>query len=89
MTAEFPDEAIRRWIQVVRHSSRAARYGRRITSINAVAQAAGLSRKHLYRIANGEPIGPRARAELSRVLTCDTMNGERTAGQRTKFLGRR
>ena len=62
------DEEIRRMLKIVRNSSRAERYGRHIRSINAVAIAAGLNRRQLYRIVNGEPIGPRARMQLSRVF---------------------
>jgi hypothetical protein len=78
---QLPDEEIRRLIRCIRHSSQSDRYGRRTQSINAVAQAAGLSRKQLYRIAAGEPLGPRARMELSRVLSCDVMMGERAGGR--------
>jgi hypothetical protein len=70
------DEDIRRRLRGVRHSLRADRYGRHIQSINAVAIAAGLSRKQIYRICNGSPIGPRARMGLNRVLSCDVTTGE-------------
>jgi hypothetical protein len=53
------------------------RYGRHIQSINAVAITAGLNRRQLYRIANGEPIGDRARAGLSHALSCDVLTGEK------------
>jgi hypothetical protein len=62
------DEEIRWTLKVIRHSSRADRYGRHIRSINAVAIAAGLSRMQIYRIIHGEPIGPRARMQLRRVF---------------------
>jgi hypothetical protein len=71
------DEEIRRRLRVIRHSSKAERYGRHIQSINAVALGAGLNRRQLYRIVNGEPIGDRARVALRRVLSCDVMMGER------------
>jgi len=71
------DEEIRQRLRGVRHSSRADRYGRHIQSINSVAIAAGLSRKQIYRICDGSPIGPRARMGLSRVLSWDVMTSER------------
>ena len=76
------DEEIRWLLKVIRHSSRADRYGRHIQSINAVAIAAGLSRRQIYRVIHGEPIGPRARIGLSRVLSCDVMTGERSQARR-------
>jgi hypothetical protein len=71
------DEDIVRQLRAIRYSSRADRYGRRTTSINAVALCAGLNRRQLYRIVNGEPIGDRARVGLSLVLSCDVLTGER------------
>ena len=75
------DYDIRRRILAIRHSSRTARYGRHIPSMNALAKAAGIARETLHRIVNGAPIGPRARAGLSRALTFDAMTGERNAGR--------
>lgn len=64
------DDEIRRRLRAIRHSSRHERNARRAPSINATAAAAGLSRETLYCIARDEPIGQRARRELTRVLTC-------------------
>ena len=77
------DAEIVRRLTTIRHSSRAARYGRRITSINSIATAAGIARETVHRIINGASIGPRARAELSRSLTCDAITGARSSGHRS------
>jgi hypothetical protein len=74
------DAEIVRQLTVIRHSPRAARYGRRITSINAIAVHAGVSTEYLYRIIRGERIGPHARVKLSRTLSCEPLSGARTAG---------
>jgi hypothetical protein len=66
------DAEIIRALRIIRHSSRSQRNGRHIQSINAVAQAAGLSRMQCYRISNGQPIGPKARTGLSLVLRAVT-----------------
>jgi hypothetical protein len=73
------DEDIVRKLRIICHSSRSERYARRATSINGIALAAGLNRRQLYRIVNGEPIGDRARVGLSRVLSCDVLTGEGNA----------
>lgn len=80
MLVTLSDEEIIRRLRVIRHSSRSARYGRHILSMNAIAVAAGLARERLHRVVNGEPIGRKYRTELSRVLTCDEIVGERTGG---------
>jgi hypothetical protein len=72
------DAEIVRRLRFIRYSSRADRYGRHIQSINAVALAAGLNRRQLYRVANGEPIGDRARVALSHALSCDVLTGEKS-----------
>ena len=71
------DEIVRR-LKLIRYSPAAARLGRKATSINALAKAAGLTREHLHRVANGLPIGPRTRQELSRVLSREQLGLERT-----------
>jgi hypothetical protein len=76
------DDEIRRKLITIRHSSVSERCARRTTSLRSVSAAAGLSSRQLYRIVVGLPIGDRARAELSRVLTYDTMTGDRAGDRR-------
>lgn len=74
------DEQIIHLLRGIRFSPKAERNARRAPSINGLAQASGLSRMHLYRVTNGEPLTPRVRRELSAALTCHAMNGARTGG---------
>lgn len=71
------DDEIRRKLLELRHSPVADRLARRAPSINALAIAAGLAPEHLFRIALGQPLGPKSRVQLSRVLSHDTITGER------------
>ncbi len=75
------DEIVRR-LRVIRHSPTHYRNGHQAPSINALSALSSLSRKQIYRICQGEPLGPRSRAELSQALSCDVMTGARSAGHR-------
>lgn len=75
------DEEIVRQLTVIRHSSRAARYGRHIASINGIAVAASVSTEYLYRIIRGERIGPHARVKLSQALSCEQIASVRSPGR--------
>jgi hypothetical protein len=68
---QLSEEEIRHQLKLVRHSSAAERYGRKATSFNSIAKATDISREYLYRVARGEPIGSRARRELSRLFSCE------------------
>lgn len=77
----LPSEEIVRRLRIVRRSSKADRAAARITTMNAISKASGICRMHLYRIANGELPGPRARSELSRVFGCNDLEGVRSSGR--------
>jgi hypothetical protein len=59
------DNEIVRHVRLVRLGSARGRCARRIPSINAIAVQAGLSRKHLYDIANTGRLGNVARQKLT------------------------
>ena len=74
------DAEIIRRLTIIRRSSRYERYARRIPPLNALAFAAGLSPRQLFRISNGRGLGPKSRSALSHAMTCDTLTGARTEG---------
>ena len=59
---------IRRRLQAIRFSSKHERNCRRAISINAVAQAAGLSRISIYAYTNGLHISDQRRRQLTVAL---------------------
>ena len=65
------EQEIIRQLRAIRFSSRHERNARRAPSMHGIAQATGISRMHIYRVAVGGKITPRMRQELSHVLTCN------------------
>jgi hypothetical protein len=62
------DAEISRHVKTIRFSPPAAREGGRLPTLSALARQTGLSRKQLYRIAEGQPLGQRSRQALAEAL---------------------
>lgn len=72
------DAEIVRRLRMIRHTPAAARQGRTTRSLTSIARDAGFSPEHVFRLTNGYRLGPRARIELSRVLSLDIDGSART-----------
>jgi predicted DNA-binding transcriptional regulator AlpA len=75
----LPDVEILRFLTHIRYSSTAARNARKAISINAIAEAAGITRAAIYAMLKTGSIGP-SRARLSAAIervneTCQTELG--------------
>ena len=76
------DAEIVRRLRIIKHSPQHDRCARRTPSLNAIANAVSITRMQIYRIIRGDPLGPRSRSELNRVMTCNEMTGARSSVHR-------
>jgi hypothetical protein len=72
------DDEIRRQLRLIKSTPKTRRCGRKATSLNKIALEAGLSRRALYNIIDGHPIGDKARAGLRLAFRREVHDGEKS-----------